>query len=154
MVYQADFYLKDLRICSIWTQQSDEVGIYKELAEPLFRHGCQKGMNVEYQKYIYYKSLQRLVADKAKGEMSGEDISAMVSSFLLVKKFELLPYQDMEIVIVKDKFKKKEKDAFVSKKHYVRKVIETNVRSVVPKEHSEARSEKRTQGRKPKTKGL
>jgi len=139
MAYQCDFYLKDERLCSIWAEESDERDLFLRYAEPLFRHGCSKGYSLKYQKSIFKHSFLKMLEDLGKANAGGatkcltsRDISAIVTTYLLVKKFsltELSPAQgQMDVVIVKDKFQKKRRDAFVSRKKDVAKVIETNVR--------------------------
>lgn len=149
--YQADFYLAEKRVCSLWVTEADERGLYKEYAEPLFRHGCSKGLSLDYQKAVFSKSLESMLEMKLKQTLTPDEISALVTSYLMVKKFGLLQQNTkMEIVIVKDKFGTRRKDAFKTRKKDRSKVIDTNVR-VEAQEHVSKRLTTRTRKRSRKT---
>jgi len=139
--YQADFYLGEKRVCSLWTHEADERGLYKEYAEPLFRHGCSKGLSLDYQKAVFSKSLESMLEMKMKQTLTPDEISALVTSYLMVKKFGLFQKQkkaEMEIVIVKDKFGIRRKDAFKTRKKDRSKIIDTNVRHPATASEGEA----------------
>jgi len=143
--YQADFYLNDKRLCSLWVETDDEREIYKIYAEPLFRHGCGQGLSLKYQKMVFGKSFLKIIEDKNKNptrRLTPDEISALVTTYLLVKKFNMVDAGKMEVIIIKDKFRLKRKDAFKERKKDMSKVIETNVKYIT------ARSQERTKGRK------
>jgi len=142
--YRADFYIGDQRICCIYTPCKDEEELYKYLAEPLYRHGCEQGHPFLYQKAVFEEAFTKLLKEKDLCQM---DMSALTTTFLLLQKFK--DPRDLNTLIIKDKFNSVKKDAFRMKKNSIRDTIRTYVSK---HEHTEPRYQERTRRRKRKGK--
>jgi hypothetical protein len=139
--YTAVFYVNDKMVCQIWTPCKDERELYRYISEPLFRHGCQKGLSLKYQKEVFTKAFRKLAVERDK---SPDDISALATTFMLVDKFKTTP-DDLEILIIKDKFNLYDTDAVKTQKKDISKVIQDNVRTA--EKHTQQRFKTRTSKR-------
>jgi hypothetical protein len=138
--YRADFYIGDQRICCIYTPCKDEEELYKYLAEPLYRHGCEQGHSFLYQKAVFEEAFTKLLKEKDLCQM---DMSALTTTFLLLQKFK--DPRDLNTLIIKDKFQSVKKDAVRMEKNSIRDTISKHVsKHKHSQERFETRSRKRT----------